>query len=98
MPDGRILIRTDVKCCSIENTGKPIEEEQLLHAFDLFYTGNKSRGREGGHMGLGLFLAKKILNLHQLSLAIENTDEGIRTVIKYYFPFSSISDKIKCRF
>lgn len=98
VPDGRILIRTEAKCCSIENTGKPIEEEQLLHAFDLFYTGNKSRGREGKHMGLGLFLAKKILNLHNLSLTIENTDEGIRAVIKYCFPFSSISDKIKCRF
>lgn len=98
VPDGRILIRTDAKCCSIENTGKPIEEEQLLHAFDLFYTGNKSRGREGKHMGLGLFLAKKILNLHHLGLTIENTDEGIRTEIKYCFPFSSISDKIKSRF
>lgn len=80
--DGRILVRTEAKCCSIENTGEPMKEEELLHAFDLFYTGNESRGGEGKHMGLGLFLAKKILDLHHMSLTIENTDGGIRTVIR----------------
>ncbi len=80
--DGRILVRTEAKCCSIENTGKPMKEEELLHAFDLFYTGNESRGGESKHMGLGLFLAKKILDLHHMSLSIENTEDGVRTVVR----------------
>ncbi len=80
--DGRITVRTEAKSCSIENTGKCMEEEQILHAFDLFYTGDKSRDRKGKHMGVGLFLAKKILELHGMSLMLENTDDGVRAVIK----------------
>lgn len=80
--DGRIMVRTEAKCCSIENTGKPMKEEELLHAFDLFYTGNESRGGESKHMGLGLFLAKKILDLHHMSLSIENTEDGVRIVVR----------------
>ncbi len=82
IPDGKILIRTEAEGCVIENTGLPMEEEQLLHAFDLFYTGEKSRGGEKKHMGMGLYLAKKILGLHRLSLSLENRKEGVRAVIR----------------
>ena len=50
VPDGRILVRTEAGKCVIENTGKTMEEEQLLHAFDLFYTGIKA-GEEGEAYG-----------------------------------------------
>lgn len=80
--DGSILIRIEADRCMIENTGEPMDEEQLLHAFDMFYIGDKSRGRKEKHMGVGLFLTKKILGLHGMSLALENTNEGVRAVIK----------------
>ena len=83
VPDGRILVRTEAGKCVIENTGKTMEEEQLLHAFDLFYTGNKSRGKKEKHMGIGLFLVKKILGLHGMGVMIENTEEGIRVTVKH---------------
>ena len=60
-----------------------MEEEQLLHAFDLFYTGNKSRGKKEKHMGIGLFLVKKILGLHGMGVMIENIEEGIRVTVKH---------------
>lgn len=82
VPDGRIRVSFATDKCSIENTGKTLDEEQLNHAFDLFYTGDKSRGKEKKHMGLGLFLAKKIFTLHDMSLALENTDDGVRAVIR----------------
>lgn len=82
VPDGRILVRTEAGMCMIENTGKTMEEEQLLHAFDLFYTGNKNRGKKEKHLGLGLFLVKKILGLHGIGVTIENMDDGIRAVVK----------------
>ena len=81
VPDGRILVRTEAGKCVIENTGKTMEEEQLLHAFDLFYTGNKSRGKKEKHMGIGLFLVKKILGLHGMGVMIENIEEGIRVTV-----------------
>ena len=33
-------------------------------------------------MGMGLFLAKKILTLHGMGLALENTGDGVRAVIR----------------
>lgn len=80
--DGAILIRTEAASCMIENTGKPMEEDEILHAFDLFYTKDKSRKGKDKHMGFGLFLVKKIAELHGLGVTIENMDDGVRVVVK----------------
>lgn len=79
--DGSIQIRTDAKSCTITNTGTPLTEEQLTHAFNMFYSGDKSRSAKDKHMGLGAFLAKKILELHGLKIALRNTREGIQVSI-----------------
>lgn len=81
VPDGRILVNLSQRRCSIENTGAPMEAEQLRHAFDLFYTRDRSRSKKEKHRGLGLFLAQKILALHKVELMIENTDCGVRVVM-----------------
>lgn len=72
----------------IENTGKFLTEEELLHAFDLFYMGDKSRGKRQGHLGMGLFLTKKILGLHGLEILLGNGKEGVRATVK---------QAVKCR-
>ncbi|MBS6395682.1 MAG: HAMP domain-containing histidine kinase [Clostridiales bacterium] len=82
VPGGSIHIHTEKDGCSIENTGAILEEEQLVHAFDMFYSGDKSRSARGKHMGLGLFLAGKILAIHHLNIRLENTKEGVRVVIR----------------
>ena len=82
IPDGRIKIVTKKDRCDIENTGRMLDDDGLGHAFDLFYTGDKSRSRKDGHMGMGLFLARKILGRCGLSLTLENTESGIRASIK----------------
>lgn len=78
---GRILIEMEKEWWGIENTGSPMTEEELLHAFDLFYMGDKSRGKKDGHMGMGLFLTKKILGLHGLDVMLENGKEGVRITV-----------------
>lgn len=78
---GRIEIKTQKEQCIIENTGKPMGEEELRRAFELFYSGDKNRNRRDGHMGMGLFLARKILGLHGLKLDLQNVDDGMRAVI-----------------
>ena len=82
VPGGTILITIEQEMCTIETSGSPMDEEQLAHAFDLFYTGNKSRGGKDKHMGMGLFLTRKILELHNLSLMLENTADGVRAAIR----------------
>lgn len=79
--DECILIKIQDGRCIIENTGVFMEEEELKHAFELFYTGDKSTGKKENHMGLGLFLAEKILRLHGLNLLLENSEKGVRAVI-----------------
>ena len=79
---GRIVIRVEMDRCVVENTGKPLGEDQLAHVFDMFYTGDKSRSKKNGHMGMGLFLAKKVFGLHGLDLTIENMEDGVRVIVK----------------
>ena len=81
-PDGGIWIRIGTGQCVIENTGLPLKEDQLLHAFDLFYSGAKEAGGGNRHTGMGLFLARKILRLHGLDAGLENGDGRIRAIIK----------------
>ena len=78
--NGQIRITVAARSCTIENTGTPLSEEQLEHAFEMFYRGDESRN--GNHTGLGLYLAKRILTLQGLSLDIENTQDGVRAVIR----------------
>ena len=82
IPGGKILIRTEKDQCVIENTGTPVREEDLPHVFDLFYTGDASRGRSGRHMGIGLFLTRKILKIHGMEIEMKNLKDGVRVTIK----------------
>ncbi|AFA48501.1 sensor histidine kinase [Acetobacterium woodii] len=52
-------------CCQIIDTGIGIQPEDQIHIFERFYKVDKSRDRALGGNGLGLSLAKKIVELHQ---------------------------------
>lgn len=80
--DGWIRIKVTKEGCSIENTSESLSEEQLSHAFDLFYSGDRNRSSQNRHMGMGLFLAKKILERHKLTVALENTESGVQITIR----------------
>ncbi|SNS93284.1 histidine kinase [Anaerovirgula multivorans] len=47
---------------SIRNSGKGIAKEDLSRVFDRFYRGDPSRTHEGGSYGLGLSIAKTIID------------------------------------
>lgn len=66
---------------TITNTGAQIETEDLKQLFNPFYRIDKSRNRHTGGSGLGLFIVKNILELHQFEYAIENVEEGVRFTI-----------------
>ena len=79
--DGFVKITIDSTRLIIENSGVQIKEDEFPHIFDMFYTSDKSRNFSEKHMGLGLYLAKKILELHKMNISIGNTDIGVEVVI-----------------
>ncbi|KNZ43480.1 sensor histidine kinase [Acetobacterium bakii] len=56
--------QTNVRCRIID-TGIGIRPEDQIHIFERFYKVDKSRDRALGGNGLGLSLAKKIVELHE---------------------------------
>ena len=49
---------------SIENTGEGIHEADLPHIFERFYKTDRARSARKDSTGLGLYLAKTIITLH----------------------------------
>lgn len=63
---------------SIENTGVHIPQEELPKIFEAFYRREKSRNRQTGGSGLGLYIAEKILERHGSFCEAVNTENGVR--------------------
>ena len=63
---------------SVENSGVHIAEEDLKQIFTPFYRVDKSRNRNSGGSGLGLYITKTILDHHGIPHKMENTENGVR--------------------
>ncbi|WP_432409189.1 sensor histidine kinase [Wukongibacter sp. M2B1] len=57
---------------SVTNTGKGIPKEHINKIFDRFYRTDKSRTRKNGGYGLGLAIAKTIVEQHGGSISAES--------------------------
>jgi signal transduction histidine kinase len=74
-----VSLATDSRHVRVEiaDTGCGIPEEELPHIFDRFHRLDKSRPANARHAGLGLAIAKRILELHQGSIwARSRSGEG----------------------
>ena len=81
--NGRVSVRlTNSRnhLLTVENDCEPIPEDELPRLFEMFYRGDKARGRAGGH-GLGLAILQKILALHGLTCKAENIKGGVRFIV-----------------
>ena len=72
-----IRILLDAHTMTIENTGVSITEEALPQLFTPFYRVEQSRSRQSGGSGLGLYLVRLILELHNASCEIKNSEDGV---------------------
>ncbi len=61
----------------VENESEPIPEEEIPRLFAPFYRREKSRSRATGGSGLGLYIVRTILILHEFPFELKNTNRGI---------------------
>ena len=67
----------------VENAGAYIDENEIAKLWEPFYRTEKSRNRDTGGSGLGLYIVKTILNLHHFSYKLENYKDGIRFTVNF---------------
>jgi signal transduction histidine kinase len=74
----------------IDDTGIGISEEELPHIFERFYRIDEARSTSTGGMGLGLALARRIIELHNGQIEVTSTlDEGSTFRVKFPYAITS---------
>ena len=61
---------------TVWNSGDPIPAEELPHVFEPMFRGDSSRNSETGGAGLGLAIARRLLEAHGGTLVAENPSAG----------------------
>ena len=74
----RLSITTGDGCviARVEDTGPGIADEDLPRIFDRFYRGSSARIEPGDGVGLGLAIARRIVELHGGSIGVERSKFG----------------------
>ncbi len=90
--NGRIWVETAIEgkhaLLRVGNTGAPIPEDELPHVFDRFWRADEARtGGKGGY-GLGLSIARSIVEEHGGTLTVQSSAER-GTVFTAAFPNKS---------
>lgn len=84
-PGGCIRVKGSFDAAGIllrfENPGPTIPPEQLARIFEQFYRLDTSRASATGGAGLGLAIARQIIEAHGGRIAAESADEMIRFIV-----------------
>lgn len=75
--NSKISISLNNKTLEIINYNSSIPENELNNLFHAFYRVDKSRNSNTGGNGLGLYIVKIILDLHNFKYSIKNIDNGV---------------------
>ncbi len=71
----KVYAEADKAYISVFNTGEPIPKECIPHLFERFYRVDKSRSREMGGSGLGLSIAKHIIEMNEGIISVNSDEE-----------------------
>ena len=68
---------------TVHNTGVHIKDEDLEQLFIPFFRVDKSRNRNTGGSGLGLYIVKTIFDHHRISYKLGNTENGVKFTVGF---------------
>lgn len=80
----RVILKKagDKKILTVYNTGKGIRESEKDKIFERFYRSDESRNRSTGGYGLGLSIAKSIIDRHKFKISVETHErESVSFII-----------------
>ncbi len=85
---GRVHVRVYTEpgwaCCTIADTGIGIEPDKLAHLFDGFYQADGSTTRRYGGIGLGLTVAKAVIDSHGGRIEVKSQPgQGSQFTVKF---------------
>lgn len=81
---GEVVLTCKDNIVTVEDNGKGMTKEQLLHITEPFYRTDKSRSRADGGAGLGLALCKQIASSHGAELKFESVfGKGTKVLIEF---------------
>ncbi len=72
---------------TIRNSGAGVSEEEIARIFERFYKVDKSRSFDTKGVGLGLYIVKTIINMHEGEISA-SSKQGEYTEFSFEIPFS----------
>src|SRR2546425_9789672 len=87
--DIRVRPEDDDSVVEIVDTGVGMSPEALAHAFDLFFQADRAPERTQGGLGIGLSLARQLVELHGGSVQAASDGEGCGSRFTGRFPRSA---------
>lgn len=86
--------RGDNAIIEVRDTGVGIPEDDLPHIFQRFYRADKARGSDAGGAGLGLSIARKIMDLHGGSIEVDST-LGEGSTFRFVLPLVTLPEALQ---
>jgi len=77
----------------VVNYGSSIPPGELPHVFDMFFTGDHARTHQQGSKGLGLFIAKNIVDMHEGTISVQSN--ASHTAFEVRIPRLSVAQEIQ---
>jgi signal transduction histidine kinase len=76
-------------CLQVQDSGAGIAADDLPYVFDRFYRGDRARQDDAGASGLGLAIARALVELHGGSIAVTSPGPGAGTTVAVTLPAGS---------
>ncbi|HET8595103.1 MAG TPA: HAMP domain-containing sensor histidine kinase [Intrasporangium sp.] len=99
-PGGTVTIGADIPAATaaegevvvlVNDTGEGISAEQLPHVFERFYRGDTARSRDSGGSGIGLTIAKALVDAHGGSLRASSPGKGHGSTFAMTLPRADVA-------